>query len=205
MSNVFTPGMEIHERRLTTQVLLLCIYTANTTPTHCWVLQHTAILLLLLPVTTAKAPALKKERSHGSGLRACQHHHHHQHPLSLQDHTAPHINPLSSSSRAQKDVGRPWQVSQNLSGHTCTTKYFFADPNTKRTEQNRTEQKKMWVQSCTSKSDTCPQKKKKKSNRRRVLNTSSRFFIFIRSEKPLKHKSDISEHDTALHWSSANQ
>ena len=141
MSNVFTSGMEIHERRLTTQVLLLCIYTTNTTPTHCWVLQHTAILLLLLPVTTAKAPALKKERSHGSGLRACQHHHHHQqHPPSLQDHTAPHINPLSSSSRAQKDVGRPWQVSQKQSGHTCTTKYFLLIQTQSGTEQNRTEE-----------------------------------------------------------------
>lgn len=158
MSNVFT-----HERRLTTQVLLLCIYTTNTTPTHCWVLQHTAILLLLLPVTTAKAPALKKERSHGSGLRACQHHHHHQHhqqhPPSLQDHTAPHINPLSSSSRAQKDVGRPWQVSQKQSGHTCTTKYS-ADPNTKRdgTEQNR---RRCGCKVATSKSDACPQKNPK--------------------------------------------
>lgn len=45
------------------------------------------------------------------------------HPSSsLQHHTALHINPLSSSSKAQRDVGRLWQVSQNE--HTCTTKPF---------------------------------------------------------------------------------
>lgn len=34
------------------------------------------------------------------------------HPTTLQDHTAPQINPLSTSSKAQKDVGRLWQLSQ---------------------------------------------------------------------------------------------
>lgn len=61
MSNGLTSGIKIHKPGLNTQVFIFCIYITNTTPTHCWVLQHTAILLLLLPVTTAKAPALKKE------------------------------------------------------------------------------------------------------------------------------------------------
>lgn len=98
------------------------------------------------------------------------------HPSSsLQHHTALHINPLSSSSKAQRDVGRLWQVSQNE--HTCTTKPFSDTIAKQGTEED-----------VGAKFDIPTPPKKKQSHEEE--DEEYFFCIFVRLEKPLKQKSD---------------
>lgn len=117
------------------------------------------------------------------------------HPSSsLQHHTALHINPLSSSSKAQRDVGRLWQVSQNE--HTCTTKPFSDTIAKQGTEED-----------VGAKFDIPKPPKKNNPMKKKMKNTSSRFFIFGKASEtevgPSHGHSAIKEITLKLHKSIA--